>query len=52
MIGILIWLSLIGMLVVLFVVSGGLQSPLSIIVFVIAVVAGVMLPFFFLKRRR
>lgn len=49
--GILMWLLLIAVLVTLFVVSGGLQSRVSIIVFVIAAVAGVMVTFF-LKRRR
>ncbi len=49
--GLIAWVVLIGLLIALFVVSGGLQSPVSIIVFVVAVVAGVMLTFF-LKRRR
>lgn len=49
--GILVWLLLVVALVAIFVVSGGLKSPVAIIVFGVAVVAGAALSFF-LRRRR
>ena len=49
--GILVWLLLIAVLVAVFIIFGGLRSPMSIIGFVVAVAAGVVLSFIFLRRR-